>query len=109
MKFSEKSLHEKLLLNDNWKKKYQNSGVGSVSVADVESGTDNASDETLETLWTSTSCAVTTSSTQTQTQARAETPQEDIVVVASTRGVLCLAVVLTSMLALIVLLGLNLL
>lgn len=108
MKFSEKSLHEKLLLNDNWKKKYQNSGFGSVSVADVESGTDNASDETLETLWTSTSCAVTTSSTQTQTQARAETPQEDIVV-ASTRGVLCLAVVLTSMLALIVLLGLNLL
>lgn len=106
MKFSEKSLHEKLLLNDNWKKKYQNSGFG--SVADVESGTDNASDETLETLWTSTSCAVTTSSTQTQSQARAETPQEDIVV-ASTRGLLCLAVVLTSMLALIVLLGLNLL
>ena len=105
MKFSEKSLHEKLLLNDNWKKKYQNSGFGSVSVADVESGTDNASDETLETLWTSTSCAASSS---TQTQARAETPQEDIVV-ASTRGVLCLAVVLTSMLALIVLLGLNLL
>lgn len=98
MAFSEKSLNEKLLLNESWrKKKYQNAGCG--SVADVESGTDNASDETLETLWTSTS---------TQTQARAETPPEDIVV-ASTRGVLCLALVLTSMLVLIVLLGSNLL
>lgn len=96
MKFSEKSLNEKLLLNESWRKKYQDFG-------DVEAGTSatdaEKSDDTLETVWTSTSCTTTS---------RPPSPPEDIVV-ASTRGVLCLALVLTSILVLIVLLGSNLL
>lgn len=96
MKFSEKSLHEKLLLNESWRKKYQNS-------EDVESGFEgDKSDETLETVWTSATC---------ETESRPPSPlgppsSEEV---ASTRQVLCLAVVLTSILVLIVLLGSNLL